>query len=141
MNLTSLRSRPIRTGVCYSYSSMRLLLIAKAGIVLSACACSVDTSSEVRKSDSAVPIKPVAASPSAMSRPESPVDRGIRRNLVMAIDQDADLRARDISFIVANGDVSVAGTVRTEEERRKVNELALNIDGVKSIANALRVSE
>jgi osmotically-inducible protein OsmY len=88
-----------------------------------------------------VPATPVAASQNAMNAPESPADRGIRRNLVLAIDGDADLRHRDISFIVANGDVSVAGTVRTEEERRKVNELALNIDGVKSIANALRVSE
>ena len=123
-------------------SMTRLLLIAEAGIVLSACgASSVDTASEARKVESAVPAKPVTASPYARTAPENPADRGIRRNLVLAIDQDADLRGRDIRFVVANGDVSVAGTVRTEEERTKVNELALSIDGVKSIANALRVSE
>ena len=48
---------------------------------------------------------------------------------------------REISFIVANGNVSVTGTVRTEEERRKINDLAMNIGGVKSVANALRVEE
>ena len=48
---------------------------------------------------------------------------------------------RDISFIVANGDVSVTGIVRTEEERTRINDLAMDIDGVKSVANALRVAE
>src|SRR5688572_18512001 len=120
---------------------MTRVLVFRAAIVLSACtACSVDTSSDRGKQGSDVPVKPVAASQNATAS-ESPVDRGIRRNLVLAIDQDADLRQRDINFVVANGDVSVAGTVRTEEERMKVNELALNIDGVKSIANALRVLE
>ena len=45
------------------------------------------------------------------------------------------------SLLVTNGDVSVTGTVRTEEERRKINDLAMDIGGVKSVANALRVGE
>jgi hypothetical protein len=120
----------------------RLLLIAGVGTLVSVCAgCRADTSSVAREPESATLAKPVASSPYAAIAPENPADRGIRRNLVLAIDRDADLRQRDISFVVANGDVSVAGTVSTEEERKKVNELALNIEGVKSIANALRVSE
>ena len=55
-------------------------------------------------------------------------------DLNLAISHDDGLKSRDISFIVANGDVSVTGTVRTEEERRKINELAMNIGGVKSVA-------
>ncbi|RPI51526.1 MAG: BON domain-containing protein, partial [Acidobacteria bacterium] len=43
--------------------------------------------------------------------------------------------------LVRNGDVSVTGTVRSEGERRKINDLAMNITGVKSVANALRVEE
>ena len=117
---------------------MTRVLVFHAAIVLSAC--SVDTSSEQGKADADVPVTPVAASQNAITA-ESPVDRAIRRSLILAIERDADLRQRDINLVVANGDVSVAGTVRTEEERLKVNELALNIDGVKSIANALRVSE
>jgi osmotically-inducible protein OsmY len=121
---------------------MTRLLLIQVGIVVSACsACSVDTSSEPRRAQPDVPAMPVTASQHPATARESPADRGIRRNLVLAIDGDADLRQRDISFVVANGDVSVAGTVRTEEERRKVNDLALRIEGVKSIANALRVSE
>ena len=52
-----------------------------------------------------------------------------------------DLKGRDISFIVTNGDVSVTGMVRTEEERKRINDLAMNIGGVKSVANALLVAE
>jgi hypothetical protein len=73
--------------------------------------------------------------------PESPEDRGIRRHLNLAIAQDPSLKDRQISFLVSNGDVSVTGIVKSEEERRKMNELAMNIAGVKSVANALRVSE
>ena len=77
----------------------------------------------------------------ATSVPENPTDRGIRRDLNLAISHDADLKDRDISFIVANGDVSVSGTVRTEEERKRINDLAMNIGGVKSVANAVLIAE
>lgn len=73
--------------------------------------------------------------------PESAEDRGIRRNLNLAIAQDPSLKERQISFLVSNGDVSVTGIVKSEDERKKINELAMNIVGVKSVANALRVSE
>ena len=52
-----------------------------------------------------------------------------------------DLRSRDISFIVSNGDISVTGEVRTEDERKKFNDLAMGIGGVKSVANNLRIAE
>ena len=77
----------------------------------------------------------------AISVPQNPADRNIRRDLNLAIARDTDLRNRHISFIVTNGDVSVTGTVRTEKERRKINDLAMNIGGVKSVANALLVAE
>jgi hypothetical protein len=77
--------------------------------------------------------------PAATTVPEDPADSGIRRDLDLALAQDPDLREREISFVVTNGDVSVAGTVKTETERRKINEIAMNIGGVKSVANALRV--
>ena len=81
-----------------------------------------------------------AASPSSLL-PHNPADRSIRHDLALAIDRDSDLKTRDINFIVSNGDVSVSGTVRSEGERRRMNELAMNIPGVRSVANALRVSE
>lgn len=79
--------------------------------------------------------------PAAVLVPDNPVDRGIRRHLALAIARDAELQHREISFVVANGDVSVTGVVNSEEERRKFNDLAMSLDGVKSVANALRVAE
>jgi osmotically-inducible protein OsmY len=73
--------------------------------------------------------------------PENAGDRLIRRDLNLAISRDPSLRDRQISFLVTNGDVSVTGIVKDEGERKKVNELAMNVTGVKSVANALRVSE
>jgi len=72
--------------------------------------------------------------------PSHPEDRRVRRNLNLAIAQDPELKEREISFLVRRGDLSVTGTVRSEAERRKINDLAMGIDGVKSVANALRVS-
>jgi osmotically-inducible protein OsmY len=40
-----------------------------------------------------------------------------------------------------NGDVTVMGTVRSEDQRKQINELAMNTAGVKSVANALRIAE
>jgi osmotically-inducible protein OsmY len=84
------------------------------------------------------------ASPAATTAavvPQNPGDRTIRRELNLAIDSDADLTDRDISFIVSNGDVSVTGIVHSEAERERINHLAMRIPGVKSVANALRISE
>jgi len=73
--------------------------------------------------------------------PQNAADRGIHRELAAAIAEDADLRKRDITFRVANGDITVTGSVRTEEERRRINDLAMNIGGVKSVANAVSVDD
>lgn len=79
--------------------------------------------------------------PDASLVPENPSDRRVRRDLGLAIARDRELRDRDISFMVSRGDVSVSGVVRSEDERRKINDLAMGIDGVRSVANALRVAE
>ena len=73
--------------------------------------------------------------------PDNPIDKAIRRDLNLARSRDGDLKNRRISFIVANGDVSVSGTVGTEEERRRMNDLAMNVPGVKSVANALLIAQ
>jgi hypothetical protein len=86
------------------------------------------------------PMSSVAGS-APVAVPDNPIDKAIRRDLNLAISRDGDLKNRRISFIVANGDVSVSGTVRTEEERRRMNDLAMNVPGVKSVANALLIAE
>ena len=76
-----------------------------------------------------------------VAAPENEADRGIRRDLNLAIAGDPNLKDREIRFVVSNGDVSVSGMVKTEEERKKINDLAMAVDGVKSVANALRIAE
>jgi hypothetical protein len=83
----------------------------------------------------------VSERPAIIRVPENPIDRSIRRELNAAIVEDADLRQRPISFHVVNGDVTVMGTVRSEDQRKQINELAMNTAGVKSVANALRIAE
>ena len=115
------------------------LMVAVVGVC--AAGCGADTATQERAPE---PLRAETASvpaPPAVAVPENPMDRNIRRDLRSVIAADDDLRHREISFIVTNGDVSVSGTVRTEDERTKMNDLAMNIDGVKSVANALRVEE
>ena len=83
-----------------------------------------------------------AAQPAAseLARHESDADKRIRQEVDAVIERDAALKDRPISFSVDNGDITVTGTVRTETERQKINELAMGVAGVKSVANALDVS-
>ena len=119
-------------------SSMSRYFFAVAVVALSA-GCGISTSTQERRSDAT--IHKAAAGAAAISVPDNPVDREIRRNLNLAISHEDGLKSRDISFIVANGDVSVTGTVRTEIERKRINELAMNIGAVKSVANGLLIAE
>ena len=93
-----------------------------------------------KRQSSSTPL-PVADAPLGIFVPAIPADISIRRHLNASISRDAALKTCEISFIVTNGDVNVTGTVRTEAERRKMNDLAMSIDGVKSVANALRIVE
>jgi osmotically-inducible protein OsmY len=78
---------------------------------------------------------------SEAAEPARETDRVIRRELHTVIAQDPALKSCAISVAVDNGDITVTGTVPTETERQKINELAMQINGVKSVANALRVSQ
>lgn len=122
-------------------SMARRIFIVVAVAALSP-GCSANTATQERRERQPVPLRAQAVStPAPLTLPDTPADRSIRRDLSLAIARDADLHNREISFRVTNGDISVTGLVRTEDERRKINDLAMNIDGVKSVANALRVAE
>lgn len=113
-----------------------ILLIATIG-------CSADTATkryEAPREAQLHPSQPLPEPASVAVVPENPGDRSIRRELNQAIDQDPDLNGGNVSFIVTNGDVSVTGIVESEKGRDKITELAMGISGVKSVANALRVS-
>jgi osmotically-inducible protein OsmY len=110
-------------------------------VIAASAACGADTATQERVPEPMTHLEPRADAPAVGLVPESSADRAIRRDLTLAISQDAELKHRDISFTITNGDVSVTGAVRTEDERKRINDLAMNIGGVKSVANALRVEE
>ena len=128
---------------------VRSSIVITALALTGACVgCGASTASQERDAElplglDATPRAPVSSvgSPAPVAVPDNPIDKAIRRDLNVAISHDADLKDRRISFIVANGDVSVSGTVGTEEERRRINDLAMNVPGVKSVANALLIAE
>src|SRR5690348_7633499 len=110
-------------------------------VTCAACiGCGTEIATEQRRP---IPARtePPAVVTHTIAVPQTPADREIHRELDAAIAQDTDLRKRHITFRAANGDISVTGRVSSEEERRKVNDLAMNIGGVKSVANALRVED
>jgi osmotically-inducible protein OsmY len=124
------------------------IVIAALAFSVACIGCGASTASQERGTElparvdaSATTTNSSAGAPAPVAVPDNPVDKGIRRDLSLAISRDADLKNRRINFIVANGDVSVSGTVATEEERRKINDLAMNVPGVKSVANALLIAQ
>jgi hypothetical protein len=116
---------------------VRLIVAVAVAGVIAGCNTSSSTRDQYSEADRRSEVWPGKSL--AIFLPDNPGDRTIRRELHASIARDAALNAREISFIVTKGDVNVTGTVRTEQERRRMNDLAMNIDGVKSIANALRI--
>jgi osmotically-inducible protein OsmY len=116
------------------------LIVTGAIAILTIPGCGANTSTRERQPDPPTRVEAVVQQQAGSSR-QNPVDMGIERDLKLAIAHDAELRVRQINFAVADGDVSVTGTVKTEEERTRINDLAMRIGGVKSVANALRVAE
>jgi osmotically-inducible protein OsmY len=122
------------------------LLIVLAAATAAAMACREETAAQppdsAQYADDEMSRTKVATDPQPSALvPPIASDRSIRRELNLAIDRDPELKDRSLSFIVGNGDVRVTGVVRNESERERINALALSIPGVKSIANAVRVSE
>jgi hypothetical protein len=115
-----------------------------SGVLIFAAACRGDLAATNKgtASDHQTAVEP--AKPPAMDLilpEETELERSIREQFSRAIEQDPALKDRDIKFVIDNGDLSVTGHVRSESERQRINELALAIPQVKSIANALRVSD
>jgi osmotically-inducible protein OsmY len=55
------------------------------------------------------------------------------------IDEDPELRDRDVDFDVNEGAVKITGEVRTEAEKQRVEEMVRGVEGVTDVANALEV--
>jgi len=84
----------------------------------------------------------VRTSPPLYSQPrrtENEVDRSIRLQLGKLFAQEPDLGGGGITFDVENGNVTLKGEVDSEAQRRKARDIAMDIPGVRSVANAVRV--
>ncbi len=72
-------------------------------------------------------------------KPVSDTDKTIGDTLKSEIDKDPVLRDRTIHFDVNQEVVTVTGNVRTAAEKAKVTEIVRHTDGVKQLANELKV--
>lgn len=52
---------------------------------------------------------------------------------------DHDIDAREITVEVSSGEVTLSGTVRSREQKRRAEDLAERVNGVSDVANSLRV--
>ena len=83
----------------------------------------------------------IDASPARPDSPESDVERDIRVLLARALADDLMLHDSEISFRVRGTDILLDGEVKSETARRRINDIAIAVPGVRSVSNAVRVAE
>lgn len=66
-------------------------------------------------------------------------DERIREDLCDRLTDDSRIDASDIDVQVKTGEVTLAGSVRTREEKRLTEDLAERISGVRDVSNHLKV--
>ena len=68
-------------------------------------------------------------------------DERIREDANDALTDDWGVDARDVTVTVANGDVTLDGTVPSREQKRRAEDVVDDLSGVKHVQNNLRVKE
>src|SRR5229473_137001 len=113
------------------------LAVAAAVLTLALVACRANVVGQ-EAPRAATPQPMTAASPQAPTHPgpsanrtrgESAADRAVHAELDRAFARDANLKGQNVSFTVDSGDVTLTGNVKTEKEREKANEVAINVPG------------
>jgi hyperosmotically inducible periplasmic protein len=66
-------------------------------------------------------------------------DGAIKDRLKVLVDNDPNLKQRDITFTVNNGAVEVSGSVATAAEKSQVTDMVRSVAGVKDVANGLEL--
>ncbi|WP_374468578.1 BON domain-containing protein [Phenylobacterium sp.] len=74
------------------------------------------------------------------SRRRGPSDRVLWAVIVERLEDERRLDLRDVEVIVEDGEVTLNGTVRRKEDKRRIEDIA-DIDGVRHVQNNLRVRE
>ena len=65
----------------------------------------------------------------------------IREDVCDRLGEDAHIDASDVDVRVENNEVILSGTVHSREEKRRAEDLAESISGVRNIQNQLRVDQ
>ena len=70
---------------------------------------------------------------------DADLDKGIDKNLDAALVQKG--RQKGVSYDVKKGVVTLTGDVRSQAERRQVQEIAANVPNVQQVVNELQVKK
>jgi hypothetical protein len=66
-------------------------------------------------------------------------DERIREDVSDRLTEDWEIDASDIEVSVRNGEVTLSGTVNTRDEKRRAEDLAEAVPGVRHVQNNLRI--
>ena len=64
----------------------------------------------------------------------------MKENICDALERDSFVDASNIEIRVENGEVTLTGTVNDRMQKRRIEMLAEQIDGVKDVHNQIRVT-
>ncbi len=80
--------------------------------------------------------------PTADQQSENTSDRAITQQIRKAIVKDKSLSAsaHNIKIVTQNGQVTLAGPVRSEEEKKTLQDMAASVAGVSNVNNQLQVA-
>lgn len=76
----------------------------------------------------------------AARRRRGPSDRVLWTVIVERLEDQRGLDLRDVEVLVENAEVTLNGTVRRKEDKRRIEDIA-DLDGVRHVQNNLRVRE
>jgi hyperosmotically inducible periplasmic protein len=81
--------------------------------------------------------------PTASDQSENEADRKITQQIRQAVTKDDSLStsAQNVKIITQDGKVTLRGTVKNENEKQKIGEMAKKASGVKNVENLLTVSK
>jgi hyperosmotically inducible periplasmic protein len=81
--------------------------------------------------------------PTASDQSENEADRKITQQIRQAVTKDDSLStsAQNVKIITQDGKVTLRGTVKNENEKQKIGEMAKKASGVRNIENLLTVSK
>jgi len=86
------------------------------------------------------PRTPAEDEPPRRARRDGPSDRVLWAVITERLDDQRRLDLRDVEVIVQDAEVTLNGTVRHKQDKRRIEDIA-DIDGVRHVQNNLRVRE